>query len=457
MMNISKYNRGAFFALIIIALWIVSCSLDNPVPQATPEIDQQIFPTHEPTSTPEPQSTPHFMIQPESSLADEAIKIEVLGLEPKQEITLIASIHDGVDKKWQSHATFMADQEGFVDVALQAPITGTYTTVDPMGLFWSMVPQVVVGSEMPYFAALGTPFALVNLVAESNGEDIATAHIRRIIRAKNVTQSTVTENGLVGEFYSPNAAGKVPALIILGGSDGGMSTQMATLLASHGYATLALAYFGIPPLPSSLTEIPLEYFQIALDWLQTQDNVDADKIGVIGTSRGGELALLLGSTYPEIKAVVGYVGSGIVFGNLSRDHAGEKSAWTYQGEPIPFLNSTQDNLDEATIPVEHIQGAILLISSEDDQIWPSALLSEVAITRLKENHHSYPFEHLAYVDAGHHIGKPYWPTSGNVGIHRVSGAKYSSGGTPAGTAFASSDSWVKLLEFLETNLRNIND
>lgn len=440
--------------LIMIALGMVSCT-GNPTPQTTPEIDQDIPATPEPTIPTEIQATPHFSIRPESGMADEVVGIQVLGLEPEQEITLIASMHDGVDQKWQSQATFIADHEGIVDVTRQTPITGTYTTLDSMGLFWSMLPQAR-GSEIPYFAPLGTQFALVNLRAESHGAEIAAANLRRIIRAQDVTQSVVTENGLVGKFYLPNAAENVPALIILGGSDGGMSTQMAALLASHGYATLALAYFGAPPLPSSLTEIPLEYFQTAIEWLQTQENVAADKIGIIGTSRGGELALLLGSTYPEIKVVVGYVGSGVVIGNHSTDSAGEKSAWTYLGEPIPFLNSAQDNLAEATILVENIKGAVLLISGKDDQLWPSTLLSEAAITRLTANHHPYPYAHLAYDDAGHYIGEPFWPTSGNVAVHPVSGTRYSAGGTTAGNAFANSDSWTKLLEFLDTNLRNIS-
>jgi len=428
-MAISKKSRIIFFALIIIALGIVSCGIRS-----------------------EPQQKPYFVIQPESGMADEVVKIKVLGLEPGQEITLIASTHDGVDHKWESNATFIADNEGIIDLSMQAPITGTYTTLDPMGLFWSMLPQAH-GSETQYFAALETQFSFVNLIAEIDGKEIATANIKRIIYSKDVTQSMMTENGLVGKFYVPNSAEKYPALIILGGSEGGIYSQIASLLASHGYATLALAYFGTPPLPSSLTEIPLEYFKKAIDWLKTQEEVDHGEIGVIGGSRGGELALLLGSTFPEIKVVVGYVGSGIVF--CSED-SGRKAAWTYNGEPIPFLVPFSD-FDEATIPVEKINGAILLISGKDDQIWPSTRLSEVAITRLEESNHSYPFEHLAYDDAGHHIGAPYfWPTSGDVLIHPISGAKYSFGGTPEGNALANADSWVKMLEFLESNLLNVD-
>jgi hypothetical protein len=49
-------------------------------------------------------------------------------------------------------------------------------------------------------------------------------------------------------------------VILLGGSDGGVMEGSAAVLASRGYAALALAYFGAPPLPPELIEVPLEYF-----------------------------------------------------------------------------------------------------------------------------------------------------------------------------------------------------
>ena len=267
----------------------------------------------------------------------------------------------------------------------------------------------------------------------------------------------MTENGLVGEFCVPDSAGKYPALIILGGSGGGLPSQNASLIASHGYAALALAYFGIPPLPSTLTEIPLEYFKTAIDWLKTQEKVDAEKIGVIGVSRGGELALLLGSKYPDIKAVVSYVGSGVVYSGLGKEDSGMKSAWTYNGEPMPFLSRSHFlyNIDQATIPVEKINGAVLLISGKDDHLSTLANDSEIAFARLTENDHPFPFEHLAYADAGHLIGAPFWPTTTNLAI-LPSGTRLSLGGTPEGNADANADSWLQLFEFLEANLQNIS-
>ena len=85
------------------------------------------------------------------------------------------------------------------------------------------------------------------------------------------------------------------------------------MLTSHGFVTLAFAYFGIPPLPPGLAEIPLEYFGTAIHWLQRQEGVSPQSLAVMGPSRGGELALLLGATFPEIRAVVAHLPSGTLW------------------------------------------------------------------------------------------------------------------------------------------------
>jgi dienelactone hydrolase len=103
--------------------------------------------------------------------------------------------------------------------------------------------------------------------------------------------------------------------VLLGGSEGGLPNGYAAgLLASHGYSVLALAYFDEPGLPPELQRIPLEYFQRAISWLAKQPDVDPTRITLIGSSRGGEAALLIGATYPQlVRAVAAYVPSDRVY------------------------------------------------------------------------------------------------------------------------------------------------
>ena len=64
---------------------------------------------------------------------------------------------------------------------------------------------------------------------------------------------TVREPDLVTNFFPPITNEPAPAIILLGGSDGGIeaASNLAPLLHSHGYAVLALAYFGIRSIAST--------------------------------------------------------------------------------------------------------------------------------------------------------------------------------------------------------------
>jgi dienelactone hydrolase len=278
--------------------------------------------------------------------------------------------------------------------------------------------------------------------------------------------------------------------MLLNGSDGGMHEQSAALLASRGYAALALAYFGVENCPTYLVNIPLEYFEHALTWLQAQESIDSNCLGVIGFSRGGELALLLGATFPALKAVVAGAPSGLVHSGMKNSRAVAESAWSYQGKAVPyisvkyspeamtsfFLNGKQlkplrllgsflpeleeaakgsEMAERATIPVEKINGPLLLISGQDDQLWPSAQYCELIIKRLRQHNYPYLYSHLSYQEAGHFVCFPYGLPSLPPWIERSRNLHIHFGGTPKANAHATSDSWGKILQFLEKYLRSI--
>ena len=178
-----------------------------------------------------------------------------------------------------------------------------------MGLFWSMAAQDELEAASFLFETPLTP-TITTLTAEVGGEVVASATLERTHLAPGVRAIPVREQGLVGTLFRPDSDGPRPAIIDLGGSIGGLLERRAALLASHGYVALPLAYFGIEGLPQDLFRIPLEYFETALGWLQAQEGVASDRVAVMGELRGGELALLLGATFPQIRAVVGLVPSG---------------------------------------------------------------------------------------------------------------------------------------------------
>src|SRR5436190_8911503 len=123
--------------------------------------------------------------------------------------------------------------------------------------------------------------------------------------------------GIVGEFHAAGP-GRRPAMLVLGGSEGGLTSGAAgaRLLAAQGYSALGLAYFQAPGLPSTLENIPLEYFMRAIDWLAQQPSVDPRRIGVLGGSKGAEMALLLASRDRRLKAVVAAAPSSVVWAGV---------------------------------------------------------------------------------------------------------------------------------------------
>jgi pimeloyl-ACP methyl ester carboxylesterase len=416
----------------------------------------------------------HLDVTPLQALVDEPVAIRITGLAPGQVVKLWAHARDANDEDWASSASFVADSEGQIDVAAQQPVTGSYRKADQMGLFWSMRP--VNRTSPALFLTRPQKPVEIELIAEMNGTAIGGVRLERFFAALGVIGEPVHEQGLVGAFYHPAGPGSYPAIIILSGSDGTIRENQAALLASHGFAALTLRYFGAEGLPKNLVHIPLEYFETAIHWLQAQSIVNGEKLGVIGLSRGGELALLLGATFPAIKAVVACSPSGLVQAGIERGYA--RSAWTYHGKPLQqavvrwtpflwfrlmwqfirqqafpmrdmFLTTLKDrkHLEEATIPVENIQGPILLISGDDDMMFPSTLFSELIMRRLAEHHHPYPDQHLHYPGAGHFVSFPYGFPGLPPFVKRVQGMAV--GGSVEDTATSVADSWPKILAFFE--------
>lgn len=206
----------------------------------------------------------------------------------------------------------------------------------------TVTPAGRVGS--PYFIA-GGPLD-VSLRATVGGKTVAEATAHRVgpedvgVRVRELRPAA---DGVYGSLYLPaDTSVRRPALVVFGGSEGGLSTgPAAALLAAHGYPALALAYFGEPGLPATLRDVPLEYFAKAVALLRAQPGVDPDHVLVHGTSRGGEAALLVGATYPALVdgVVAGVPGDRVEGTPFS---AVVSAAWTVRGRPVPPGTSWTD-------------------------------------------------------------------------------------------------------------------
>ncbi len=293
--------------------------------------------------------------------------------------------------------------------------------------------------------------------------------IPQFARAQAAAPKVVTAPPpLVGELHLPDGAGRAPGLLILGGSEGGHGPafHFAQTFAKRGFASLGLAYFGDPGLPATLENVPLEYFTRAIDWLSTHPAVDKTRIGVFGGSKGGEAALLIAARDPRIKAVVAGVPSSVAWqGYNPRNPINPGPSWILGGKPIPYVpydgsvpftgvldlyqRSLAKAAPDAVIPVERINGPVLLVSARDDKLWPSAAMADQVIARLDKAKFRYPHNNLAYDNAGHAgFGEPLPP--GTV----VPPAMLAQlGGTAEGNLAMRADAWPKLLAFLDEALK----
>lgn len=442
---------------------------------------------------------------------DEDVRIRLRGLAPQQKVRIHATTEDDENRRWTSNAQFRADINGQVDLSTHAPLGGSYQGVAPMGIFWSM--RLTDGSDERR-AGSRTTFAKkdsmphsVTLEAELERSVIVSGKIERRFRARGTAVRDLTlgsgnlletagdsgsgplRKGRVGRLFLPPAAragARCQAVIVLSGSGGGFDLDKAAVLSRHGLAALALAYFGEPPLVPWLHRVPLEYIESALSWLAAQPEIDPGRIGMMGVSRGAELALLAGTLFPTIRAIVAYAPSSVAWDSGGRDKRTGLAipAWTWRGEPIAsvplplrgfmwrsaipvvamrrpvkFRNLFRAGLNNspavvrAAIPVEQVRGPLLLISSGDDHVWPAEMMAEAIVARLKERSFSHAVEHLHYPAAGHLLRYPHLPTTARESHHEhLRGAKFSFGGSAHADAEAQADAWRRAIAFLRKNL-----
>ena len=278
---------------------------------------------------------------------------------------------------------------------------------------------------------------------------------------------------------------------MLGGSGGGFDVDKAAVLSRHGVATLAFAYFGIPPLPSWLHRIPIEYFESALRWLSALGLRSTWKrIGLLGVSRGAELSLLLGTLLPEIRAIAAYAPSSVAWAAVNRSRtrppASRFRPGPGRGKPLPFaplplrgfmLRSAipvvgfrrpvmfrnlfraglrnRREVERAELPVETIKAPILLISGGDDHLWPAAKMCEAIVTRRKQSAAAFPTEHITYPRAGHNLRYPHLPTTPRYGRNpHLRGARGFSlwQARPLPTPKRRRSSWQRTIRFLREHL-----
>ncbi len=289
-----------------------------------------------------------------------------------------------------------------------------------------------------------------------------------------VRPRSIQANGFQASYFvKENIEAKATVLLIGGGSWGDYWGQE---FAKQGNVGLSIPYTGRAGLPKLPEAIDLAYFEQAITWLRNQPEVDPQKIIVMGASRNAELALVLGSMYPElISGVIAYAPSSVIWSNTVLPYNSDeiKASWMYNGAELPYVpmnkivgnNSNkittldywkgglekEDKVELASIRVEQINGPILLLSGKADKVWPSAYMADKIEQRIKGHNFQYSFQNIQYDNAGHLISaNPEVPSNIRVGNMTIEDKDYEFeyGGTNEGDHAARQAAKSEVIEFM---------
>jgi esterase/lipase len=419
-------------------------------------------------------------IEQQEAFVDEKVRIKVSGLTPNSQLraNMKMELPWFSGEEFSSYAVFEVNNTGEVDFDQVKPVEGTYRAADSMGLIYSLRKSKPSVKNIAENISIEKP-VLMNLVLETSSEQREIQLVRNF-KAKELMIKSIND-GFTGQlFYRENSCDKT--VLMLGGSDGQMDglALMAGPLASRGFNVLIVPYFGVEGMPERLEEVHLEYFEKIFHWLERNEITKTKEIYLHGTSKGGELALLLASYYPQIKKVAAVEPHAYCFQALDGLMSGKDvSSWSYQGKSIPFIKVDNNiffedqskavregmpfgfastykksvkragNKEEARIKIENSEADILLICGESDNIWNSHDACTDILQVLKRHNYKHSVRLLSYESMGHPMPVPFViPISFTLEMP-MNGGIFTSGGTVEGNAKGQYDSFQETIKFFK--------
>ncbi|XP_008942749.1 PREDICTED: acyl-coenzyme A thioesterase 5-like, partial [Merops nubicus] len=312
------------------------------------------------------------------------------------------------------------------------------------------------------------PVLLELEVLEGHGDPpgrlLARAQHERLFLWDGVRRVPVREGRIRAMLFLPPGEGTFPGIIDIHGLGGGLVEHRASLLANHGFATLALAYFRYEDLPENPTEFHLEYFEEAVNYMLQHPQVKGPGVGVLGYSKGADLSLAMAVFLKNITAVASINGP---VANLI-------TPLRYKDKTIPVLpvekkriKVTDFNIldcsdvlidpfqapgNQSLIPLEKAEAQLLFIVGQDDHLIKSDYYATEACKLLqaqgKEN-----FQILSYPGTGHCIDPPFFPFY-SIGNHPLFHKRAVLGGELKAHSKAQVHAWPQIQAFFNKYLND---
>jgi dienelactone hydrolase len=412
-------------------------------------------------------------VVPPPTLADQTQPLIFCNLRSDQTIRITSLMITG-DRRFFSSTQSFQIKGSELNTAKDAPIDGSYTGIEPDGYFWSMAETHKLAPDMLSMLSYDPTAIVVQAQSQKNG--ILSAKVHRDFAVSFTTVQDVRTGGIVGKLFMPKRGNNRTAVVVIPGAGGpNFDMSNAYLLAARGFIVLSLAYYGLDGLPPQLESIPIEYFSRAIDYLRREYLGSEGKIVILGISRGTEAAAMLALQREDIDGLILLSPSSVLNSAWGTDLKARMPAWTLHGFGLPFMPSVEDehevmrmqtppyktralydlrldNLkkdDPARIPFDRIKADVVLLSCDEDEVWPSARMSAdiaaIAKSRGKTNVMDYTFR-----GCGHDLGAPVAPTTDRVYRWPSHGPQYSLGGSPQAAWHGQVAAWSILLKYLQT-------
>lgn len=396
-------------------------------------------------------------------LFDKLVQVKVEGLAPHKSVELRSKLVDDRGVTFKASALYKADEAGQVDVCRAPSLGGSYTGVEPMGLFWAMTPETP-HSKLLKKNVLSPTLVEIEAKRGETGELLASATNERGYMTEGMKRIPVQEGRIRGVLFVPPGNRPFPGIIDMYTFGGRLTEGRASLLANKGYVVLALAYLGYQDLPKNPKKLDLEYFEEAVTYLRRQPEVKGPGIGIISVSHSGGLALAMSSFLSGISATVcinGCIANTVIplhykdiiippLPPVIKNVKIMDSGLVFIRDALP--DPTRGRNRASLFPVERASCQFLFAVSEDDHNWNSALFAKQAATTLRE-HGKDSFEVVTYPKAGHFLEVPHMPYCPS-GFHGAVGHEVAFGGEPKAHSDAQLDLWERVQEFFKKHLDN---
>uniref|UniRef100_A0A8C5X7N7 ACOT5 thioesterase n=1 Tax=Malurus cyaneus samueli TaxID=2593467 RepID=A0A8C5X7N7_9PASS len=402
------------------------------------------------------------------SLFDEPLAIAVQGLGPRQQVTLRTSLRDEKGELFQASALYQAGDDGELDVARCPALPGgSFSGLEPMGLLWALQPQKPFRRLVK--RDVQKPFLLQLEVFEGHGERpgrlLAQAQHERAFLRDGVRRVPVREGRiramLIFVLFAPGED-IFPGIIDIHGLGGGLFENRASLLANHGFATLALAYYQYEDLPQKPNKLHLEYFEEAVNYMLQHPQVKGPGVGLLCFSKGGEVSLAMAAFLENIMAVA----------SLNAPVAATHIPLSYKDKNIPTLTSYEHKArvinskildysdvlsdpfqapgNQSLIPLEKAEAQLLFIVGQDDHVVKSEYYA-TEVCKLLQAQSKENFQILSYPGTGHCIDPPFFPLY-SIGSHPVFHKQAVLGGELSAYSKAQIHAWSQIQAFFRKYL-----